>query len=123
MLVFTFALVAQSAPDETIYPINHKTSKEITPPKPVNTPMASFPPSARAVPAKNHIHRVVLLTGYVGKDGRYHDAKVVRSAGEDYDKEALDTVKTWEFSPCTKDGQPVNCSFDVEMAFNRNPSR
>lgn len=89
LLVALSALsAAQSAPTEKIY----EAGKEgVAYPKPISTPEPDFPAQARN---KERFHRVVALDGYVGKDGRYHDATVVSSAGAEFDKEALRTIKS-----------------------------
>lgn len=73
------------------------------------------PPNARN---KRPFHRVVTLDGYVGKDGRYHDATIAFSAGQEFDKEALLVIKKWKFHPCTREAQIVDCHLRVEMAWN-----
>lgn len=60
----------------------------------------------------------LVLAGYLDKDGRPHDLKILRSLSKEADKAALDRVKQWKFRPCTKDVQPVNCYFGVEISFN-----
>jgi protein TonB len=112
-LLAAMALAAQSSPDETIYKIGDKSIK---PPKPISAPEPEFPSGARDVNVGSH---TVGVEGYVGKDGRYHDPKIVHSAGKDLDRAALDGLKKWKFKPCTKHGQPVNCTVYIEVDFNR----
>ncbi len=59
-----------------------------------------------------------MISGYIGADGRFHDAKVARSLDPGLDANALEAVRRWEFSPCTKDGRPVNCKMDFEVGFH-----
>jgi protein TonB len=86
----------------------------VTRPKILQNPMPQFTEKAR----KERIQGVVLLSGYVGADGRYHDAKVEHTLDPGLDANALEAVRHWEFSPCTKDGQPVNCKMSVEVNFH-----
>ena len=88
--------------------------KGVTRPKVLQNPMPQFTEKAR----KERIQGVVLLSGYVGADGRYHDAKVEHPLDPGLDANALEAVRHWEFSPCTKDGQPVNCKMSVEVNFH-----
>ena len=59
----------------------------------------------------------VIVAGYVDKDGRPRDLKIVRSLSKEADKAALDGVKRWKFRPCTLHGQPVNCHLNAEISF------
>lgn len=60
----------------------------------------------------------VAFAGYVGKDGRFHDLKIVHSVSKEADQAALDSAKRLKFRPCTLDGQPVNCHLTAEVSFN-----
>jgi TonB family protein len=59
----------------------------------------------------------VLLWVVVGTDGRARDIRVQRSLGMGLDQKAIDTVKTWRFSPAMKDGQPVAVQVNIEVNF------
>ncbi len=102
---------AQSGDAEKIYDLR---DKGVTPPKILRNPQPEFTEKAR----KKRIQGVVMISGYVGADGRYHDAKVEHPLDPGLDANALEAVHHWEFSPCTKDSQPVNCKMDVEVNFH-----
>jgi TonB family protein len=61
---------------------------------------------------------IAIISGYVGKDGKFHDAKVTRSAGKDLDPRALQKLSEWRFDPCKRNGVPVNCGMTIEVTFN-----
>jgi TonB family protein len=63
---------------------------------------------------------IAIISGYVGKDGKFHDAKVIRSAGKDLDPKALQRLSDWRFDPCKLKGVPVNCGMTIEVTFNLN---
>jgi hypothetical protein len=61
---------------------------------------------------------IAVISGYVGKDGRFHDAKVIRSAGKDLDPKALQKLSEWRFDPCKLNGVTVNCGMKIEVTFH-----
>jgi outer membrane biosynthesis protein TonB len=61
---------------------------------------------------------IAIISGYVGKDGKFHDAKVMRSAGKDLDPRALQKLSEWRFDPCKRNWVPVNCGMTIEVTFN-----
>jgi TonB family protein len=103
---------AQSGDAGKIY--DFTVDKSVTRPKVLRTSYAQFTEKAR----KERIQGVVLISGYVGADGRFHDAKVDRPLDPGLDANALESTRHFEFSPCTKDGQPVNCKMTVEVNFH-----
>jgi periplasmic protein TonB len=101
----------QTKTPEDIY----QPGKDVTPPKTLVTPEPDFSTDAR----RGKFKGVVVVSGDVGTDGKFHDAKVARSIGDAaLDTKVLDSVKAWKFRPCTKDGKPVNCTMNVEVAIN-----
>lgn len=67
---------------------------------------------------QTRVTRVALISGYVGKDGRFHDARIAQSAGKDLDPKAIQKLSEWRFAPCTMKGVPVNCGLTIEVTFN-----
>jgi len=59
----------------------------------------------------------VALELVVGSDGLPRDFEVVHSLSPGFDKEALNAVKKWRFSPATKDGKPVAAKINVQISF------
>src|SRR6185437_1294020 len=109
-----FAADSKPKGDDRIY----KIGSDVTPPKAILTP----PPDAQALPEKKPGHKnkhtkgVVVLSGYVGKDGKFHDAKLVRSLNPALDSVALKTVAQWQFHPCMRKSVPVNCATGLEIS-------
>ena len=101
----------QAKTDEPIYPVG----KDVKPPRAISTPAPDVSLDAR----RAKFNGVVVVNAYIGTDGKVHDAKVVRSIGDSIlDGKALDTVKKWKFHPCTREGKPVNCEMNFEVAFD-----
>lgn len=112
----------QVVPDETPAPAME------TPPSPVqldaepdyradylNNPRPPYPLVARRMGYQGK----VILNVEVLAEGRAGDVKLQTSSGYDIlDKAALQTVKTWKFSPATRFGQPVTQWFLVPIKFS-----
>ena len=111
-----FAADSKPRGDDRIY----KIGSDVTAPKPILTPH----PEAQQLPEKKpghknkHTRGVVVLSGYVGKDGKFHGLAVVRSPNPALDSVALKTVEQWRFHPCTRKGVPVNCATALEISFD-----
>ncbi|HEY7406409.1 MAG TPA: energy transducer TonB [Candidatus Angelobacter sp.] len=120
-LFATFLLLAtisspaqQSKPEERLYRV---TDSGVKPPQAISTPEPDFSSEAR----RGKFKGVVIISGYVGTDGKFHNAKVVRSIGDaSLDAKALEGMKAWKFRPCTKDGKPINCAMNIEVSINLN---
>ena len=86
----------------------------------VTRPLAIFTPEPHwsEESRKSGVKGDVVLTGYVGVDGKLHAVEVIRSLYPTVDADALEGVKPWKFRPCTKDGKPVNCKLNIEVAFH-----
>lgn len=101
----------QTKPEEPIY----KLGKDIKPPRAISSPQPNFSADAR----RGKFNGVVVVTGYVGRDGKFHDAKVLRSIGDSVlDAKVLEAAKKWTFHPCTMDDKPVNCTINIEVAIH-----
>jgi protein TonB len=89
-------------------------SDGVTRPIPIFTPEPQWSEESR----KSGVKGDVVLTGYVGADGKLHAVEVIRSLHPAVDADTLEGVKPWKFRPCTKDGQAVNCKLNFEVAFH-----
>lgn len=97
----------QSKPEESTY----KIGGDVKPPRPISTSQPDFSADAR----RGKFNGVVVVTGYVGTDGNFHDAKVLRSIGDSVlDAKVRAAIKKWTFHPCTKDDKPINCTMNIE---------
>lgn len=60
----------------------------------------------------------VIITFTIGKDGSVQDAEVVRSLGEEFDKNALDMVKDMpNWTPGEKDGKAVAVEMTLPVQY------
>lgn len=117
---------APAAPEPVV---QEQTSPAMeTPPSPVqldaepdyradylNNPRPPYPLVARRMGYQGK----VVLNVEVLAEGRAGEVKLQTSSGYDIlDKAALQTVKTWKFSPATRFGQPVTQWFLVPIKFS-----
>lgn len=66
---------------------------------------------------KVHLPGTVQLALVVGTDGLPTDITVFSSLTPDFDREAIECVKKWRFSPATLDGKKVETRIHVEVTF------
>jgi TonB family protein len=59
----------------------------------------------------------VTLSFLVDEDGRPSLARVEKSSAASLEKEALSTIRGWEFQPAMKGGKPVAVSATLELVF------
>jgi protein TonB len=81
-------------------------------PTPVTHPDPVYPAFAREA----QISGKVVLHVLVGKDGRVHDVKVIRSV-TGLDQAAVDAIKKWVFKPALSNNKPVAVWVEVPMDF------
>ncbi len=86
----------------------------VTAPKTLLSVDPAFPTEAR----KAKIQGEVALWIVVGVDGRIHESKVNRGAGNGFDERALSVLSLWRFEPATKQGGPVAVQQNLEMSFH-----
>jgi hypothetical protein len=129
LLLVAVCVTAQSGdaprPPGPIYKVGEKGVK---PPKVIFSPplrQSSDDPGEydkeTAKGKHKHVTGTVVITGYVGADGHYYDAKAIRARGDqtsEMSEAAVKKVGQWRFDPCTKDGLPVNCYFGLVIDFN-----
>jgi TonB family protein len=86
----------------------------VTAPHAIYAPEPSYPNKER----KARHRGTVVLGLVVGADGLPRDITVSRPLSRSFDEAAKDAVKTWKFSPATRDGKPVATSIQVEVSFH-----
>jgi TonB family protein len=107
--VFTFLFVA-SAIGQKVY-TGH--DEGIVPPRVIEKSAPDYTEEAR----RARLEGTVLLTFVVDEDATLHDVHVTRSLGLGLDEQALEAIHHWQFSPGTKDGQPIRVLTRLEMSF------
>ena len=60
----------------------------------------------------------VLLAIAVNAEGTVDSVKIVRSLEPSLDQNAVAAVKTWKFTPATKDDKPVPVQFEAVIKFD-----
>ncbi len=63
------------------------------------------------------ISGTVVLVLEVHPDGRAHNLRIKRSLDPGLDRNAIDAISNWRFSPGTKDGRPVPVAATIEVNF------
>jgi len=86
----------------------------------VTAPHATYAPNPDYPPKESKARHqgTVVLELVVDPDGLPRDIKVSRPLSRDFDKAATNIVKTWKFSPATKDGKPIATEINVEVSFH-----
>jgi TonB family protein len=86
----------------------------ITAPHAIYSPDPKYPKKER----KARHRGTVVLDLVVDADGLPRDVKVWRQLSPEFDEAAIDAVKTWKFSPATKDSKPIATQIKVEVNFH-----
>ncbi len=64
------------------------------------------------------MHPKVVLALTVDPDGSPYHVRVKKGYSRELDRQALEAVKKWEFTPAKKDGRPVGVMIEIEVAFD-----
>lgn len=64
-----------------------------------------------------HLSGWVILECVIGRDGRIHDAHVLKSSHSVFEQSALDAVQQWTFAPGSYQGRTVDTYFDLTVTF------
>ena len=88
-----------------------------TPARALSTPAPRYPREAQ----RRGVAGTVLLRVHVRTNGDAGAIDLVQGSGSrDLDRAAVDAVRRWRFAPAMRDGQPVESSVQVPIAFNLN---
>ena len=86
----------------------------ITAPHATYSPDPKYPKNER----KARHSGTVVLDLVVDADGLPRDVNVWHRLSPEFDEAAIDAVKTWKFSPATKDSRPIATQIKVEVNFH-----
>jgi iron complex outermembrane receptor protein len=99
-------------------PVALAQPEDVVPPKLLQHVDAPYPASKLG----EHIETNVVVFVTVDTDGSVSDAQVVESGGPAFDEAALETVRTWRFSPATRGGKPIRARIRLAFHFAPHPS-
>jgi TonB family protein len=104
-----------STTDDEAFAAYQRVAKDIRPPKATHAPDPKYPD----LPADTEPRGVVVMLIGINTKGRVELVHVLRASNEPFQDSAVNTVKTWKFSPAKKDGKPVPVQITVEMHFQK----
>ena len=102
------------ADDEAFAGYQHVT-KGMKPPKATHSPDPEYP----KIPVDAEPRGVVVMLIGINTKGHVELVHVLRASNEAFQDSAVNTVKTWKFSPAKKNGKRVPVKITVEMHFER----
>ena len=90
---------------------------------PVSPPLAhrKVDPKYIAAAAADRIEGKVQLACVIGKDGRVSTVELVRGLDDRLNQSAEEALAKWEFTPATRQGEPVEVEVLVEIPFHLAP--
>jgi TonB family protein len=90
---------------------------------PVSPPVAhrKVDPKYIAAAAADRIEGKVQLACVIGKDGRVSTVELVRGLDDRLNQSAEEALAKWEFTPATRQGEPVEVEVLVEIPFRLAP--
>ena len=90
---------------------------------PVAPPVAhrKVDPKYVAAAAADRIEGKVQLACVIGKDGLVSTVELVRGLDDRLNQSAQDALAKWEFTPATRQGEPVEVDVLVEIPFRLAP--
>lgn len=105
---------AVAAKGESGAPENPKV--DVTTMKSVNKTAPVYPAEAKA--NKDTVGGPVVLAVTIGKDGSVESIHLLKSLRKDYDRSALDAVKTWRWEPYLLNGRPTEVDTTVTVTYS-----
>jgi TonB family protein len=91
----------------------YKIGGDVTPPKLLVKNEPTYTDAARDA----KIQGAVVLSVIIEATGRIEEVTVVRSLDPDLDANAITAVRTWEFAPAQRNGEPVAVTANIEVNF------
>ncbi|MEM1032658.1 MAG: TonB-dependent receptor [Myxococcota bacterium] len=92
-----------SSPTEDRDPASSDATPKLTPPELITFVEANYPPRRRAAGEEGTVE----LELDIDADGRVRDARVVTTAGDDFDTAALAAARRFIFAPARRFGDPI----------------
>jgi TonB family protein len=89
-------------------------------------PHRKVDPKYVAAAASDRVEGKVQLACVIGKDGRVSTVELVQGLDDRLNQTAEEALAKWEFTPATRQGEPVEVDVLVEIPFRlapRNPVR
>jgi TonB family protein len=102
---------ADTIPDDQIYDYHQDG---VHAPRPTYTPEPDFSEEAR----HQKVQGSVILSVVVDKMGTVARIRMDKVLGHGLDEHAMEAIKTWRFTPGTRNGEPVAVKEPIEVAFN-----
>jgi TonB family protein len=86
----------------------------VVPPVAISRPLPPLPRSAATL----WRDQIAILDVLINEEGSVAEVVVKKSVHAQFDKQLIDTVRTWKFRPATRDGQPVSFRqvFELKIA-------
>jgi TonB family protein len=114
------ALLVSGAAGARAFPLQrqaqvYETGPEIVPP----TVVRSVKPTYTRAAMREKIQGTLEVAAVVKADGSVSDLVVTQSLDTEHglDEEGLKAVRQWQFTPGTRNGQPVNVRVRIELRF------
>ncbi|MEO8216696.1 MAG: energy transducer TonB, partial [Acidobacteriota bacterium] len=81
--------------------------------------VVSFRPPYPGIAQRQHLQATIALSALISETGSVLDVRVVRPAARlsSLEAAAIQSVKTWQFSPAIKDGKAVRTWMNVSVSF------
>lgn len=107
-LLIAGCVTAMAEGTETIY------SKVDENPIPIKTPPPHYPDTLK----REGISGIVAVIVVIDEKGNIASSVIGKSSHPEFEKPALDAVKSWKFKPAKKDGSAVKVRVTVPLRFN-----
>ena len=106
--------IAQTSNDQSAIPARQESPQmpPCKPPKVFYNPPASPPASWAGGGPKSATTRIELT---VDKKGRVQNPAVVQSGGKDVDRQAIEAIQQWKFTPAMCGTHPIEAKIQVQM--------
>ncbi|MGH9524109.1 MAG: energy transducer TonB [Terriglobales bacterium] len=94
------------------YPV-YEHFRDINPPRALFAPAPTYTKHATKAKTQGNVILGIIVT----PEGNVINPQVCKSLDAELDRNAVDTVSTWKFTPATKDGRPVAAHILVDVTF------